>query len=256
MRAIALQSGSSGNCIYLEAGGTRLLFDAGISGITAERRLAEHGIDIRSVHGVIISHDHSDHVRCAGVFQRKYDLPVYITSLTLEHAESRYSLGRLDDIRLFKTGGSIGFGDIQVHTIPTPHDGADGSVFVIEGEGKRIGIMTDLGHVFEGLEDIIASLDAVFIESNYDPGMLASGPYPWFLKQRIIGNTGHISNIESAELLLSAASRGRLRWACLSHLSGQNNYPDLAIRTHQDILQGRIELAVASRSMCTEAYIF
>lgn len=256
MRAIALQSGSNGNCIFIESEGWRFLIDAGISGITAERRLALHGIDIRTVHAVIVSHDHADHVKCSGVFQRKYGLPVYITDLTLERAESTYPLGRLEDIRFFVSGESIPFGNVAVHTIPTPHDGADGSVFVVEGEGKRIGIMTDLGHVFDGLEDIISSLDGVFLESNYDPDLLAHGPYPPFLKRRIIGSEGHISNIESAELLLSALSSGRLRWACLSHLSGQNNCPDLALRTHQDVLSDKIELAVASRSMSTGIFCF
>lgn len=255
MKAVALQSGSNGNSIYVEAGEVRLLFDAGISGIAAERRLAEHGIDIRTVHGVIISHDHADHVRCGGVYQRKYGIPVHITSLTLEHALSRYPLGHLHDVRIFRSGESITFGDVLVHTVPTPHDSADGSVFIVEAGQKRLGIMTDLGHVFDGLESIISSLDAVFLESNYDPGMLSAGPYPRFLKRRISGEGGHISNIESAELLLSASSGGRLRWACLSHLSEQNNCPDLAIRTHRDMLSDAVDLRVASRYRCSELFV-
>jgi len=255
MKAIALQSGSNGNSIFVEASGVRLLFDAGISGITAERRLAEHGIDIRAVDGLIISHDHADHVRCGGVYQRKYGIPMHITSRTLERALSRYPLGRLHDVRIFRSGEAISFGEVVLHTFSTPHDGADGSVFVVEAGTRRLGIMTDLGHVFDGLEDIISSLDAVFLESNYDPGMLSAGPYPRFLKQRICGEGGHISNIESAELLLSAFSKGRLRWACLSHLSEQNNSPDLAVWTHRNILSGNVDLRIASRYTCTELFV-
>lgn len=254
MKAIALQSGSNGNCIFVEAGGIRLLFDAGISGVTAERRLAAHGIDIRTVHGLIISHDHADHVRCAGIYHRKYGLPIHTTTLTLEKALSRYPLGRLGDVSVFRSGTTISFNDVMVHTFPTPHDGADGSIFIVEARGRRLGIMTDLGHVFDGLEGMISSLDAVFLESNYDPGMLSAGPYPRFLKQRIIGERGHISNLESAELLVSASSWGRLRWACLSHLSEQNNNPALALSTHRDALGGVLEIKVASRYECTELF--
>jgi len=248
MIAIALQSGSSGNCIYVETGGMKLLFDAGICGIAAERRLAAYGRDIREVSAVIISHDHSDHARYAGVYQRKYGLPIYITKKTLEAAGERCFLGRLRDVSFFRSGDEIGFGSVTVRTLPTPHDGEDGSVFVISAKAKRLGIMTDLGHVFEGLAAEVASLDAVFIESNYDPEMLRSGPYPAFLKRRIQGPRGHISNIEAAELLLA----GRyLRWACLSHLSGENNDPAVALRTHREVLGESIALYTASRQVPT-----
>ncbi len=244
MIAISLQSGSSGNCIYVETGGVKLLFDAGICGIAAQRRLAAYGRDISDVDAVIISHDHSDHARYAGVYQRKYGLPLYFTEKTLEASESRCGLGRLHDVRFFRRGDGLAFGGVNVLTVPTPHDGEDGAVFVVESGQKRLGIMTDLGHVFDGLAAEIASLDAVFIESNYDPAMLKSGPYPAFLKRRIQGPRGHISNIESAELLLAG---GRLKWACLSHLSGENNDPAVALRTHRGVLGESIAIYTASR---------
>ena len=248
MIAIALQSGSSGNSIYVESCGVRLLFDAGISGITAERRLAAHGRSIREVDAVIISHDHSDHARHAGVYQRKYGLPLYITERTLEAAQKRCGLGRLRDVRFFVSGGELRFGPVSVLTVPTPHDGEDGSVFVVDSKQKRLGIMTDLGHVFDGLVREVPSLDAVFMESNYDAAMLSSGPYPAFLKRRIQGPGGHISNLEAAELLRSGA---RLKWACLSHLSGENNDPVLALNTHRSVLGTEITLYAASRQSST-----
>ncbi|HTZ17513.1 MAG TPA: MBL fold metallo-hydrolase, partial [Dissulfurispiraceae bacterium] len=233
IRAISLQSGSSGNCIYVETSGVRLLFDAGLSGVDTERRLAAHGRNIREVDAVIISHDHSDHVRHAGTFQRKFGLPLYITRDTLDAALARHSLGRLSDVRHFNAGEPIRIEDVTIRTIPTPHDGADGVVFVVECCNKKLGIMTDLGHVFDGLRREIPYLDAVFIESNYDPAMLSAGPYPSYLKKRISGPRGHISNVEAADLLLLG---NRLKWACLSHLSQHNNYPALAIKTHRAIL--------------------
>ncbi len=250
MHVIPLQSGSSGNAIYVEVEGTRLLFDAGISGKQAQERLAQQGRDISAVDAVLISHDHSDHARCAGIYQRKFGLPIYITPKTLRAAGGRGNLGRLEDVRHFRAGETLKFGRVSVETIPTPHDAVDGVVFVVDGRKQRqgiqrLGILTDLGHVFGDLHAVIGSLDAVVLESNHDPKMLRDGPYPAFLKRRIRGPGGHISNLESAELLAAAASR-RLRWCCLAHLSRTNNTPELALRTHRKILGERFALDVAS----------
>ena len=248
-QAISLQSGSNGNCIYVETGNVRLIFDAGISGIETERRLTARGKNIRAVDAVIISHDHADHAKYAGILHRKYGLPVYMTRTTLKAANSRCGLGRLNDLRHFYCGDSIGIGGVIIKSIPTPHDGADGSVFVIESGGKRLGVMTDLGHVFDELVSEIAELDAVFLESNYDPEMLLKGPYPVFLKRRIEGPGGHISNFEAAELLLHGS---RLQWACLSHLSHHNNYPAIALKTHRKVLGDSLPLHIAGRISPTE----
>jgi phosphoribosyl 1,2-cyclic phosphodiesterase len=249
--AISLQSGSSGNCIYVESGDTRIIFDAGLSCIETARRLAARGKDIRNVDALIISHDHADHIRCAGAMHRKYGMPLYITKNTLDAALTRLKMGRLDDIRYFNPGMAIHFDNVVVRTIPTPHDGADGAVFVVESGGRSLGVMTDLGHVFDELGQEISRLDAVFIESNYDQQMLSKGPYPEFLKRRIKGPGGHISNRESAELLLSGAC---LKWACLAHLSHHNNYPALALKTHREILGDSLTLHVAGRNEATEIF--
>lgn len=244
MIAISLQSGSSGNSIYVESGDVRLLFDAGITGVEAEKRLASFGRDIRQVTAVVISHDHSDHVKYAGVYQRKYRLPLHITADTLESAEAKMDLGKLNDVSFFVAGGTLQFGELEVTTYSTPHDGSDGAVFVVSAGDKRLGIMTDLGHVFDGLQEIVSGLDAVFMESNYDPQMLEHGPYPYFLRKRIKGPGGHISNAEAAELLLSGS---RLKWACLSHLSGENNDPQTALVTHRRIIGNSLPLYTAPR---------
>ena len=251
MLVIPLQSGSNGNCVYVEAGGVRLLFDAGISGKRASERLASAGRDIRDVDAVIISHDHNDHVSGAGVFSRKFSLPVCITSATLKAAAAKYRLGPIDDIRRFAPGQTIDFGGVRVETIATPHDGVDGAVFVVDDGRHRLGILTDLGFVFDGLDEVIASLDAAVLESNYDSDMLDGGPYPGFLKQRIRGPGGHISNVESAKLLQRSASK-RMRWACLAHLSQENNCPQLAMQTHRNIVRSDIGLYVAHRHQATE----
>ncbi len=249
MLIIPLQSGSNGNCIYVEAGSSRLLLDAGISGVQAQRRLAEFGRDISAVDAVLISHDHADHVRSMGIYQRKFGLSLHLTAGTLAAASVRHPLGKIRDVRHFEAAAVLRFGELTVETIPTPHDGADSVAFVIDDGRRRLGILTDLGHVFSGLEAIVRSLDAILIESNYDPEMLAAGPYPEPLKARIRGPGGHISNVEAAELLHAAGRR--MKWACLAHLSENNNQPELALQTHRRILGNGLPLRVASRYRAT-----
>ena len=181
MRIISLQSGSNGNCIYVEAGGVNLLFDAGISGSRVRQRLALHDRDAADVDAVLISHDHVDHSRNMGILHRKFHLPIYVTAKTYR-AASRYELGEIKELRHFCSGETLRFGKVKVETIPTPHDSVDGVAFVVDDGKHRLGILTDLGHVFNDLIDIIGSLDAVLLESNYDPDMLAGGRYPEWLK--------------------------------------------------------------------------
>jgi phosphoribosyl 1,2-cyclic phosphodiesterase len=254
MIAISLQSGSNGNCVYIEAGETRLLVDAGISGKQVLRRLAERGRDPQGLSAVLVTHDHVDHVRCAGIYARKWGVPLYITAKTLAAARARFDLGRIADVRVFAAGDAFGIGGVRVETVGTPHDAADGVGFTVEHGGRRLGVLTDLGHPFDGLGDVVSDLDGVFLESNHDLRMLAEGPYPAYLKRRIRGPHGHISNDEAAALLGAAVGRGRLRWACLAHLSEENNTPDVALATSRRTLGDRIELAVASRYAASEPF--
>jgi len=243
MITFSLQSGSNGNAIYVEAGDVRLLFDAGISGKRAEGRMRVHGRDIRDVDALLISHDHVDHIRSAGIFQRKFALPIYMTRPT--HAATYCDLGSLSDVRYFKRGAQLNFNGVTVHTVPTPHDAADGVAFIVEHEHKRLGIFTDLGHPFRDLVSQLDTLDACYIESNYDPVMLETGPYPYHVQQRIRGQAGHLSNEESAELVRAAGTR--LRWAAIAHLSEQNNEPQLALDTHRRRIGKHLPLHLASR---------
>jgi len=221
----SLQSGSNGNCIYVEAGGKRLLFDAGINGACAAKRLGAYGRSIRDVDAVIISHEHADHIRFAGVYNRQFRIPVYMTRSTM--IMSWCDLGKLRDVRYFYSGDPLSFGPVTVYTVPTAHDAVDGVAFVVECEGKRLGILTDLGHPFSGLQAVLESLDAAYLECNYDPELLANGTYSPALKARIAGRGGHLSNVESAELL-RACGKKRPKWLAVAHLSEENNRPALA----------------------------
>lgn len=229
----------------------RLLFDAGISGTQAQQRMARHGRDIRDVDALLISHDHSDHVRAAGVYQRKFGLPIYMTTKTRQALWS--SLGRVHDVRPFVSGETLEFDSVKVHTVPTAHDAADGVGFVIEHDGRRLAVLTDLGHPFCGLAETLASVNAAYLECNYDPDLLEQGPYPPYLKARIRGAQGHLSNDE-AGALLKGCGRNRPHWVAAAHLSEQNNEPELALGALRRAVGDDYPIRCASRYECSELW--
>jgi phosphoribosyl 1,2-cyclic phosphodiesterase len=251
MLLISLQSGSAGNCIYVESKGVRVLFDAGLSATQVEQRLAAHGKSAADADALFISHDHYDHVRCAGVYTRKFRVPLLITPRTFR--ASRRALHSTDgmDLQHFKAGGSVKVGHLTVETVATPHDAADGVVFVVDDGQHRLGIATDVGHVYCDLRSLVKSVDALFLESNYDEEMLANGPYPQRLKERISGWGGHISNREAAELVENHASP-KLQWLCLAHLSDKNNTPRKALAAHRSALGTTLPIQVTSRERATD----
>jgi len=256
MRVVSLQSGSNGNCIFVESNGTRLLFDAGLTAKKTAESLAEVGVDVRSVHGVLISHDHADHVKGAGALHRKFDLPIWLTRKTCVAAAAyRKNPVHLESPQFFKAGQRIRFdNDVTVETLPTPHDAVDGVGFIVDDGTLRFGILTDLGHVFPELEQIFPTLDGVLIESNYDPKMLeANEKYPTWLKDRIRGKHGHLSNRDVASLIKKAG--WRLRVACLGHLSQENNTPELALAPYlMKSFKRSLPIRIAPRDCCVELW--
>ncbi len=244
MRAVALASGSNGNAIYVETPDVRLLFDAGLTGKGLQRRAASRDLRIDQVDAIVISHGHHDHVAAAGILGRRYGLPLYGTNGTW--ASGGRKIGRVDVKNTFRPGETIAFGKTEVHTIPTPHDCPDSVGFVVEHAGMRLGILTDLGHLFPGLHEVFATLDGAFLESNHDPEMLEFGPYHPMLKDRIAGPQGHISNGECVELVRETASK-RLRFLLLSHLSAECNSPELALETASGLSDICPEILVAPR---------
>jgi phosphoribosyl 1,2-cyclic phosphodiesterase len=248
---IALQSGSSGNCIYVESEGVRLLFDAGLSATQVRQRLAAQGAHAESADALLISHDHSDHVRCAGTYARTFGVPVFVTDRTLRATKPWLTPGRGMDIQTFRSGASLKIGHLTVETVPTPHDAADGIIFVVDDGRHRLGIGTDLGHVFGDLKSLVKTSSALYLESNYDEDMLTYGPYPARLKERISGSRGHISNRDAAELVAAHAS-DKLQWLCLAHLSDANNTPEKALAAHRQALGDRFPIHLASRTRATD----
>lgn len=247
LKLMPLQSGSSGNAIYVEGQGVGLLFDSGLSASTVEDRLAAHGIDAAKLAGLFVSHEHADHIKGVGACARKFGAPLHITQKTLDRARRRMALGNLPDVRIFRSGMSITVGPLTVETIPTPHDAVDGSVFVVDDGWQRVGICTDVGHVYRDLGELVSNVDALYLESNYDDEMLRTGSYPASLKRRISGPGGHISNRDAARLVARRASSSRLQWLYLAHLSAENNRPELAMKAHRAELGADLPIVVAPR---------
>jgi phosphoribosyl 1,2-cyclic phosphodiesterase len=244
MRTFSLQSGSCGNCYYYESGHVRLLFDAGIPFRRACERMAAHGVDCGTFNGLFISHDHSDHTACAGVFHRKLKVPVFCSRDTHEVMHRRMGKVCKSAVQYFVPGDSVKVGHVTVETIPTPHDAVNPCAFIVDDGHYRVGILTDLGHCFPALKKCLADLDVAFLESNYDAQMLENNlSYPWPLKRRISGGHGHLENTESAEMVREYAS-DRLQVLLLSHLSQDNNCPDLAVRTAKNVLAGKPQIHV------------
>jgi phosphoribosyl 1,2-cyclic phosphodiesterase len=246
MIVIPLQSGSTGNCIYVKTQDHAFLFDAGISAKCAGERLASLGKNITDVDALFITHEHSDHIQCAAIFAKKFHLPIYLTHKTYARAKKRFRLDGLPELVFFSAGDVLNFGTSVIQSIPTPHDAVDGCVYTVQDQKHKVGIFTDLGHVFSELENVLPTLDGLYIESNYDPTMLRTGKYPESLKRRISGPGGHISNKDAANLIADHASE-RLQWVCIGHLSEENNSPEKALATHRHRLGCFLPIGVASR---------
>ncbi len=230
---VLLGSGSKGNSTLLRSGRTAVLIDAGLSARQLAVRLEHVGQDPARLAGVLLTHDHADHVFGLKVFSRRFPTPVFANSRTLG------ALGSLVDeapeLVPFRTGGSFEVGDIRFQAFPVPHDAADPVGFRVEAEGIRIGYATDLGQVTPAVAEALTGCEVVVLESNHDPAMLETGPYPRIIKDRIASEVGHLDNGTAAESLAILAGLGAVR-IVLAHLSQVNNRPALARRAARSAL--------------------
>ena len=220
-----LASGSKGNAIYVSDGTTSLLVDAGLSGVEIERRMAWVDLHPDALSAIVVSHEHSDHIRGVGILSRRYKLPVYISPDTCKATGNQ--LGRLYETRPFQIGQSFAINDLTIHPFATSHDAEDPAGFTIARNGQKVGIATDLGMATGMVRHHLKDCDLLVLEANHDPAMLINGPYPWPLKQRIKSRNGHLSNEDSGGLL-AEIMHDRLCHVILAHLSETNNTPDKA----------------------------
>ena len=238
----SLNSGSNGNCYYVGDDHDAVLIDAGISCRETEYRMARLGLSLARVRAILISHEHTDHTRGVEVLSRKHRIPVYITAAT--HLNSRL---RLDPhlMRPFYAGEELHFGSLTVKAFPKQHDAADPHSFTVTGNGITVGVFTDIGSVCEELIHHFGQCHAAFLEANYDETMLEEGRYPYFLKRRIRGGKGHLSNVQALELFNSYRAP-LLELLVLSHLSAQNNHPQIVKDLFAPHTSGT-RVAIASR---------
>jgi phosphoribosyl 1,2-cyclic phosphodiesterase len=216
-----LASGSRGNAIYISDGLTSILVDAGLSGIEIRRRLKSRGLSPKDLDAILVTHEHSDHIQAVSVLSRQLKLPVYLS----RKIEKKASIGNFfHEIRAFRCGSTFQINNLVVHPFAVSHDAADPVGFTIGQNGKRIGLATDLGTVTPLVKENLKDCHLLIIEANHDPDMLVNGPYPWPLKQRIQSRIGHLSNIQSQNLLM-ALQHSRLEHVILAHLSETNNAP-------------------------------
>jgi len=244
-----LASGSKGNATYISDGQSAVLVDAGLSGKAIELRMRERGLVPDGLSAIVVSHEHSDHIQGVGVLSRRYRLPVYIAQDTLEAAPQ---VGRLHRTHHFQCGRDFAIGDIRIHPFSISHDAVDPAGFTFQMNGARIGIATDLGIATAMVREHLKECSLLVLEANHDPEMLINGPYPWPLKQRIKGRTGHLSNQESRSLL-EEVQHERLTHVVLAHLSETNNTPDAAYQTVAPALtKCTPRLSVALQDRCGE----
>lgn len=232
MRFVSIASGSSGNCIYIGSEETHILIDAGISNRRIEQGLNEIGLKGSDLNGILITHEHSDHIRGLGVLARKYGLPVYSTKETLDAISNVKSLGDYPKELLHPIYHDVDFyvGDLEIKPFRIDHDAANPVAYRVQYERKSVAVATDMGHYSQYVVDHLQGLDALLLESNHDVRMLEAGPYPYYLKKRILGDFGHLSN-ENAGRLLSCLLHDNLKHILLGHLSKENNYEELAYET-------------------------
>lgn len=229
MRLCSIASGSSGNCIYVGSEATHLLVDVGISGKRTETGLNTLGITGKDLDGILITHEHADHISGLGVIARKYGIPIYATPGTIDAIQKSSSIGKIDQslFREVKEDVKLTIKDLTVNPMRISHDAAQPVAYRISYGNKKVGICTDLGVYNDYTVECLKGMDALLLEANHDVNMLQVGPYPYYLKQRILGDRGHLSN-ENSGRLLSRILHDGLENIILGHLSKENNLPELA----------------------------
>jgi phosphoribosyl 1,2-cyclic phosphodiesterase len=245
----SLNSGSNGNCYYIGNNNEAVLIDAGLSCRETERRMQRLGLEMKKVKAIFISHEHSDHIKGVEVLAKKYDLPVYISDETCRHSDIKLPQHQFKSIH---ANIPVHIGALHVRSFLKLHDAVDPHSFVISHAGTNIGVFTDIGSCCKQLSSHFAECHAAYLESNYDEEMLENGRYPVYLKQRIRGGKGHLSNSESLEIFIKHRP-AFMSHLFLSHLSKDNNCPQ-KVQTLFEAHAGEIRIVIASRYEETELY--
>lgn len=258
LKICPLYSGSGGNCIFVEDGHTRLLVDCGVSGKKIEQALFYHGIEPNTINAVLVTHEHSDHVKSVGIIHRKNGAAIYANHETFGAFENSLGRYKASDIHIFN--GKFNVGDIEVTPFSIPHDAADPVGYTFSDGTRKLSVCTDMGYITDEVLNHVSGSSVVLLESNHDVEMLKSGPYPYSLKKRILSDRGHLSNENAGKMCRILVERGT-KDIILGHLSQHNNHPALAYITVKSVLEeGGIKmsdcyLSVAPRKEPGEVHV-
>ncbi|RPF51104.1 MBL fold metallo-hydrolase [Aquisalibacillus elongatus] len=231
-----LASGSTGNAFYIGTDQTKLLVDVGLSGKKLEALLDDIQVNPSELDGILVTHEHSDHIKGVGIFARRYQLPIYANEKTWEAMEP--NLGKISTDQKFHFGmeTSQTFADLDIESFGVSHDAIDPMFYVFHHEGKKVSMLTDTGYVSDRMKKTVGNSDAILFEANHDVGMLQMGGYPWNIKRRILSDKGHVSNEDAAVAMLDVIGN-RTKHIYLGHLSQDNNMVDLARMSVEQILK-------------------
>ena len=241
-----------GNCLYVESENTKLLIDAGVSLKKIETGLETLNVSPSSLDGILVTHEHSDHIQSLGNLSKKFNLPVYANSETFDAMPKQTDKISAENINKFKVTEKFQIKDIEVNPFSIPHDAANTCGFSISNNSDKISIATDIGHITNDILKQLEDSKFILLESNYDTEVLKCSKYPYLLKQRIAGPNGHLSN-EVASKVINYLLQGNLKTAMLGHLSKESNFPELAYQTVVDEIiragtdVSKLNLSVASR---------
>ena len=238
MHFSVLASGSTGNAFYVETEKERILVDAGLSGKGMEGLFQQIGRNLSDLTAVLVTHEHSDHIKGLGVIARKYKLPIYANEKTWRAMESHIGEIATDQKFVFNMETVKTFGKLDVESFGVSHDAAEPMFYVYHHEGKKVALMTDTGYVSDRMKGVISNANCFVFESNHDVGMLRMGRYPWSVKRRILSDVGHVSN-EDAALAMSEVIGDQTKRIYLAHLSLDNNMKDLARMSVTQTLEGQ-----------------
>jgi phosphoribosyl 1,2-cyclic phosphodiesterase len=232
MKLCSLSSGSSGNCIFAGSEHVSLLFDAGISGKKTEECLNTIGYTGSDIDGIFVTHEHNDHIKGLGVLARRYGIPIYATRGTLDYILSGKTCGKIPEglCHEIEADRPVTIGDMVIEPFRISHDAAEPVGYHLKNNSTTAAIATDMGTYSDYTVSHLQNLDAILLEANHDVNMLEAGRYPYYLKLRILSETGHLSN-ETSGRLLSEILHDKMRHIILGHLSEENNYPQLAYET-------------------------
>ena len=248
----SLYSGSSGNCLLVQTSNTKILIDAGESAKKISNALSSIDVNPSNIDAILVTHEHSDHIKGLGTLSKKYNIPVYANSKTWDAMEEQASKISENNIKNFTIEENFEIGDFKVHPFKIPHDAANPCGFNIMYDNKKISIATDIGHMTSNIVHKLEDSSFILLEANYDPNILKCSPYPYMLKKRIAGPNGHLPN-EEAGKTISFLTHSGLKAVMLGHLSKENNFPELAYKTVVDELiqnnfnENSLKISVAKR---------